>query len=90
LLLIHKRPALRSRALSRPPPAAFVRISPVFPPRSLPRRVSPALAPRREARSTNLVWLALLLGLPLGFRELYMGELAMRDAEHGRPVHERV
>jgi len=37
-----------------------------------------------------LVWLGLLLGLPLGFRELYMGELAMRDAEHGRPVHERV
>ena len=56
------------------------------------RRVAsrPPRAPRREARSTNLVWLALLLGLPLGFRELYMGELAMRDAEHGRPVHERV
>ena len=48
------------------------------------------LSPRREARASNLVWLGLLLGLPLGFRELYMGELAMRDAEHGRPVHERV
>ena len=78
------RPAggLRARALRA---ASFV-----FP--RAHRRVAsrPPRAPRREARSTNLVWLALLLGLPLGFRELYMGELAMRDAEHGRPVHERV
>jgi hypothetical protein len=43
-----------------------------------------------EAHSGNLAWLVLLIGLPLGFRELYMAELALRDKEAGRPEHERV
>ena len=43
-----------------------------------------------EARASNLAFLVFLVGLPLGFRELYMAELATRDKEAGRPVHERV
>ena len=43
-----------------------------------------------EAHAGNLAFLLILVGAPLGFRELYMAELATRDKEAGRPVHERV
>ena len=38
----------------------------------------------------NILYVVFLVGLPLGFRSLYMQELAIRDAEQGRPVHERM
>ena len=38
----------------------------------------------------NVLYVVFLVGLPLGFRSLYMQELALRDAEQGRPVHERM
>jgi len=43
-----------------------------------------------EVLPKNVGWLLLLVGAPLGFRSLYMSELAVRDADAGRPVHERV
>ena len=43
-----------------------------------------------EMARGNLGWLLLLVGLPLGFRSLYAEELAIRDKDAGRPVHERV
>jgi hypothetical protein len=38
----------------------------------------------------NFLYVLFLVGLPLGFRSLYMQELALRDAEQGRPIHERM
>ena len=38
----------------------------------------------------NILYVVFLVGLPLGFRSLYMQELAIRDAEQGRPIHERM